>query len=52
MSELLEKLLQARAESRQEAEWPLWIVQALAHNPENPPVVDSPTKAAPSNTDQ
>lgn len=45
MSELLQKLLQARAEPRQEAEWPLWIAQALTHKPETPPVGDSPTKA-------
>jgi hypothetical protein len=53
MSDILQKLLQARAEARQEVEWPRWIADALACKPENSaPMAVSPTKAVPPQTDE
>ncbi|RXH25523.1 hypothetical protein XH99_10335 [Bradyrhizobium nanningense] len=53
MSEILQKLLQARAEPSPEAKWPQWIVDVIAYRPESPaPVVGSPTKAVPLEADE
>lgn len=44
MSDILQNLL-TRAEPRQEAEWPQWIANAVAHKPESGArAADSPTK--------
>ena len=46
MSDMLQKLLQRRAEPNPEPEWPKWIMEALAYKPESPPTVrDPPSKA-------
>lgn len=48
MSHILQKLLQARAEPCQEAQWPQWIADALACKPERAALVlDSPREAVP-----
>ncbi|SCB54051.1 hypothetical protein GA0061098_10236 [Bradyrhizobium shewense] len=53
MSEILLKLLQARAEPSSEAKWPKWIADALAYKPENlTKVVDSPAKLVSPESDE
>ena len=49
MSDILQRLLQVRAEPNPEAKWPQWIADALAYKPETSvPEVPSLIKVAPS----
>lgn len=46
MSDILQKLLQPRAEPSPEPKWQKWIAEALAYKPESlPAVLDPPPKA-------
>ncbi|MFB6463324.1 hypothetical protein [Bradyrhizobium tunisiense] len=47
MSDILQKLLQARAELRQEAGWPRWMAEALAYKPDRAAPVVSPHREQP-----
>lgn len=48
MSDILQRLLQVRAEPNPEATWPQWIADALAYKPETfVPGVPSPSNVAP-----
>ena len=49
MSDIVQELLQARAEPKPDAKWPQWIAKALAYEPENPAAaMGSRPGAAPS----
>ncbi len=53
MSDILQKLLQPRAEPSPEAKWPQWIAEALAYKPEGTaPVTESPAKVGPPEADE
>lgn len=46
MIDMLQKLLQTRAEPNPEPKWPKWIAEALAYRPGSPPaVLEPPPKA-------
>lgn len=53
MSDILQKLLQPRAEPSPEPKWPKWIAEALAYQPDSPPAVLDPSpKAVSPDSDQ
>lgn len=53
MSESFQNLRQPRVEPRPEAEWPRWLSDALAYNPETPAtVVESPPSSVSLDKDE